>query len=73
MKIPFLLDLAWPLLIAFTERVFAEDREIVELEQQAWRQQGGDRNQEVFPVIVALRQLLIDNGAPPGTKQDRAL
>ncbi|GAN98056.1 ring-hydroxylating dioxygenase ferredoxin subunit [Komagataeibacter europaeus NBRC 3261] len=64
LKIPFLLDLAWPLLIAFTERVFTEDREIVELEQQAWREQDGDRNQEVFPVIMALRQLLIQNGMP---------
>ncbi|WP_039735626.1 aromatic ring-hydroxylating oxygenase subunit alpha [Komagataeibacter intermedius] len=65
LKIPFVLDLAWPLLIAFTERVFTEDREIVELEQQAWREQDGDRNQEVFPVIVALRQILIQNGMSP--------
>ena len=62
LKVPFILDLAWPLLVAFTERVFAEDREIVELEQRAWQEQGGDRNQEVFPVIMALRQLLVQNG-----------
>ncbi|MDH8618524.1 hypothetical protein QIH36_28075, partial [Klebsiella pneumoniae] len=34
-KIPGLLDLAWPALVWFTERIFAEDREIVEMEQRA--------------------------------------
>ena len=63
--IPGLLDLAWPFLIAFTERIFAEDREIVELEQQAWRELGGDHNLEVFPVINALRSLLAECGVAP--------
>ncbi|WP_281700729.1 Rieske 2Fe-2S domain-containing protein [Acetobacter malorum] len=58
LKVPFLLDLAWPILVAFTERVFFEDREIVELEQAAWKDLGGDHNQEVFPVINQLRDLL---------------
>lgn len=65
LKVPLLLDLAWPLLIAFTERVFFEDREIVELEQRAWKELGGDHNIEVFPVILALRQLLRTNGISP--------
>ncbi|BCI67093.1 aromatic ring-hydroxylating oxygenase subunit alpha [Acetobacter aceti] len=62
--IPGLLDLAWPFLIAFTERIFAEDREIVELEQQAWKDLGGDHNLEVFPVINNLRALLAECGVP---------
>jgi phenylpropionate dioxygenase-like ring-hydroxylating dioxygenase large terminal subunit len=63
-KIPLLLDLAWPALIWFTERIFAEDREIVEMEQAAHDNQGGDWNQEVFPAIRDLRALLMANGQP---------
>ena len=62
--IPGVLDLAWPFLTAFTERIFREDREIVELEQAAWNEQGGDRNQEIFPVICNLRSLLAECGLP---------
>lgn len=65
LKVPFLLDLAWPILVAFTERVFFEDREIVELEQAAWKDLGGDHNQEVFPVINQLRDLLRRCGQRP--------
>ncbi|HTI01029.1 MAG TPA: aromatic ring-hydroxylating dioxygenase subunit alpha [Acidisoma sp.] len=61
-KIPFVLDLAWPLLIIFTERIFKEDREIVEMEQAAHDAQGCDLNQEVFPVIRSLRALLAEHG-----------
>lgn len=61
-KIPGLLTLAWPALVWFTERIFAEDRQIVELEQLAHDQQGADWNQEVFPVIRDLRALLAANG-----------
>jgi phenylpropionate dioxygenase-like ring-hydroxylating dioxygenase large terminal subunit len=57
-KLGFLLDAAWPLLVLFTERIFREDRDIVEMEQAAHDAQGGDRNQEVFPVIRDLRRLL---------------
>lgn len=64
-KIGGLLDMAWPFLVMFTERIFAEDREIVELEQKAWRELGGDHNVEVFPVINALRDLLTECGLPP--------
>nr|WP_298797932.1 aromatic ring-hydroxylating dioxygenase subunit alpha [uncultured Acetobacter sp.] len=63
-KWAFLLDLAWPALGLFTHRIFEEDREIVELEQKAWREQGGDHNIEVFPVVKALRALLARSGVP---------
>ena len=64
-RIPLLIDAAWPLLILFTERIFAEDRAIVELEQQAYDRQGADCNQEVFPPIQDLRQLLARCGLAP--------
>jgi phenylpropionate dioxygenase-like ring-hydroxylating dioxygenase large terminal subunit len=57
-KIPGLLELAWPVLVMFTERIFKEDRAIVEMEQAAHDQQGGDWNQEIFPLIQSLRALL---------------
>jgi phenylpropionate dioxygenase-like ring-hydroxylating dioxygenase large terminal subunit len=63
-KIPLLLDVAWPMLRWFTDRVFAEDCEIVEMEQSAYDSQGGDWNQEVFPPIRELRALLAANGVP---------
>jgi renierapurpurin 18,18'-hydroxylase len=63
-KIPGLLELAWPALVWFTERIFAEDREIVEMEQAAYDCQGADWNQEVFPPIRDLRTLLAANGRP---------
>lgn len=58
------LTLAWPLIRRFTERVFAEDRMAVEAEQRAWDEQGKDRNQEIFPVILDLRKVLRTNGVP---------
>ena len=61
-KLPGVLELAWPLLVWFTERIFAEDRAIVEMEQAAHDRQGGDWNQEVFPVIRELRALLAESG-----------
>ena len=60
--IPFALDLAWPLLVWFTERIFKEDRWIVEQEQAAHDKQGADWNHEVFPVILELRELLRNRG-----------
>jgi renierapurpurin 18,18'-hydroxylase len=62
--IPGVLHLAWPLIRRFTERVFAEDRMAVEAEQRAWDEQGGDRNHEVFPLILDVRQVLRANGVP---------
>jgi phenylpropionate dioxygenase-like ring-hydroxylating dioxygenase large terminal subunit len=61
-KPAFLLDLGWPLLVMFTERIFKEDRAIVEQEQAAHDRQGADWNQEVFPPILALRAILANCG-----------
>lgn len=61
---PGLLDVAWPVLIWFTNRVLAEDCAMVEMEQAAYDSRGGDWNQEVFPPIRELRQLLAANGRP---------
>ena len=56
--------LAWPLLVWFTERIFKEDRWIVEREQEAHDRQGADWNHEVFPVINDLRDVLRNCGGP---------
>lgn len=63
-QIPGVLNLAWPLIRRFTERVFAEDRMAVEAEQRAWEEQGEDRNHEVFPLILDVREVLRTNGVP---------
>ena len=57
-RIPGLIETLWPFLVFFTERIFKEDREIVEMEQAAFDRQGADLNQEVFPPIIDLRSLL---------------
>ncbi len=62
--IPGLIHLAWPFVTWFTERIFAEDKDIVEHEQRAWDAQGGDRNNEVFPAIRDLRDVLARCGRP---------
>jgi renierapurpurin 18,18'-hydroxylase len=62
--VPAALYLAWPFIRYFTERVFAEDRMAVEAEQRAWDEQGQDRNHEVFPLILDLRDVLRSNGVP---------
>jgi phenylpropionate dioxygenase-like ring-hydroxylating dioxygenase large terminal subunit len=62
--VPGVIHLAWPFIRRFTERVFAEDRMAVEAEQRAWDEQGEDWNQEVFPLIIAVRDMLRANGAP---------
>ncbi|MGW0763163.1 Rieske 2Fe-2S domain-containing protein [Streptomyces sp. NPDC002814] len=58
------LQMAWPFIRRFTERVFAEDRMAVEAEQRAWEEQGEDRNHEVFPLILDVREVLRANGVP---------
>ncbi|MCL2552542.1 MAG: aromatic ring-hydroxylating dioxygenase subunit alpha [Actinomycetia bacterium] len=58
------LTLAWPFIRRFTERVFAEDRMAVEAEQRAWDEQGEDRNHEIFPLILDLREMLRSSGVP---------
>lgn len=62
--VPGAIHLAWPLIRRFTERVFAQDRMAVEAEQRAWDEQGQDRNREVFPPILDLRDVLRTNGVP---------
>lgn len=54
--------MAWPLVVWFADRIFKEDCEIVEMEQAAHDSQGADWNQEVFPPIQKLRELLMDCG-----------
>jgi phenylpropionate dioxygenase-like ring-hydroxylating dioxygenase large terminal subunit len=61
-RVPLVMDALWPLLVVFTEKIFREDRDIVEMEQRAHDEQGGDWNQEVFPVIQDLRALLMACG-----------
>jgi len=60
--VPGALQLAWPFIRRFTERVFAEDRMAVEAEQRAWNEQGRDPNHEVFPLILDVRDVLRSNG-----------
>lgn len=62
--IPGLMELLWPFVIWFTEGIFAEDRWVVEMEQTAFDEQGADWNQEIFPVIIQLRDMLIRQGVP---------
>lgn len=62
--VPGLIHALWPFIVLFTEAIFKQDREIVELEQRAYDAQGGDRNQEIFPIIIGLRELLLRRGSP---------
>jgi renierapurpurin 18,18'-hydroxylase len=62
-KFPLLLDAVWPFITMFTESIFREDKEIVEMEQAAHDAQGCDWNNEVFPPIKDLRSLLLRCGA----------
>lgn len=64
-RIPVLTTLAWPFIAWFTERIFREDKVIVEAEQRAHDRQGADWNQEIFPAINDLRALLVRCGSPP--------
>lgn len=59
------LYLAWPFVAWFTERIFREDKEIVEREQAAHDAQGADWNNEIFPAICDLRGLLARCGVLP--------
>jgi phenylpropionate dioxygenase-like ring-hydroxylating dioxygenase large terminal subunit len=64
-RVPGLLTVLWPVIRRFAESVFAEDRMAVEAEQRAWDGQAADRNQEINPVILALREVLVRNGVAP--------
>ena len=61
-RIPGIIHLFWPFIRRFTESVFTEDRRAVEAEQRAYDAQQGDWNQEINPVILDLRDLLIRSG-----------
>jgi phenylpropionate dioxygenase-like ring-hydroxylating dioxygenase large terminal subunit len=63
-KAPGLLEAAWPFVTMFTEQIFKEDKEIVEMEQAAHDAQGADWNNEVFPPIRDLREVLARCGVP---------
>ncbi|HVR35966.1 MAG TPA: aromatic ring-hydroxylating dioxygenase subunit alpha, partial [Methylomirabilota bacterium] len=63
-SIPGLIELFWPVIVWFTNHIFAEDREICELEQAAFDRQGADGNHEIFPVIRGLRRVLTENSLP---------
>ncbi|HTV52572.1 MAG TPA: aromatic ring-hydroxylating dioxygenase subunit alpha [Steroidobacteraceae bacterium] len=56
--IPGLIHLVWPFFTWFTENIFREDKDIVEYEQRAYDAQGADWNNEVFPAIRDLREVL---------------
>ena len=62
--IPGLIHAVWPAVTWFTERIFAEDKDIVEHEQRAYDAQGSDWNNEVFPPIRDLRAVLANCGQP---------
>jgi phenylpropionate dioxygenase-like ring-hydroxylating dioxygenase large terminal subunit len=62
--VPGLIDIAWPFITMFTEQIFREDKEIVEMEQRAHDAQGCDWNNEVFQPINDLRVVLARCGAP---------
>ncbi len=61
---PGLIHALWPFIVFFTEAIFKQDRDIVELEQKAHDEQGGDWNQEIFPIIRDVREVLIRQGVP---------
>ena len=62
--VPVVIDALWPFVTWFTEKIFEEDKEIMELEQAAHDAQGADWNHEVFPAIRDLREVLRTNGVP---------
>lgn len=64
-SVPGLIHLFWPFIAWFTDGIFAQDQRIMEEEQKAWDAQKGDRNNELFPVINDLRDVLRRNGVPP--------
>ena len=62
--VPGMVHLLWPFIYLFTRGIFNQDRAIVEAEQRAYDEQGADLNQEVFPAIQRLKQLLTRRGVP---------
>ncbi|MBV9511263.1 MAG: aromatic ring-hydroxylating dioxygenase subunit alpha [Caulobacteraceae bacterium] len=70
-KIPGVIEAAWPFITLFTENIFREDKQIVEMEQAAHDAQGEDWNNEVFPPIRDLREVLARCGVPSGEEPNR--
>lgn len=62
--IPGAIHLLWPFIVWFTNTIFGQDQDIVEAEQHAFDEQGEDRNNEIFPVIQKLKDLLTRQGVP---------
>jgi hypothetical protein len=62
--VPGLMHLMWPFIVWFTNGIFAQDKTIVEAEQRACDELGGDHNQEIFPIIQKLKDLLTREGVP---------
>ena len=62
--IPGLIHAVWPFVVWFTNNIFREDQEIVEFEQRAYDAQGADWNNEVFPALRDLREVLGRCGKP---------
>jgi phenylpropionate dioxygenase-like ring-hydroxylating dioxygenase large terminal subunit len=67
-KLAAALYLAWPFITWFTENIFREDKDIVEREQAAHDAQGADWNNEIFPAICDLREMLARSGVPPDSQ-----
>lgn len=67
--VPGLMELLWPFIVWFTNGIFAEDKWVVEMEQAAFERQDGDENQEIFPVILSVRNLLLRKGVPMSTAE----
>jgi len=67
--VPGMIHLLWPFIVWFTEGIFGQDRKIVEAEQRAFDEQGADRNQEIFPAIQRLKNLLTRLGVPLAAAQ----
>ena len=63
--VPGLIHAVWPFVTWFTERIFAEDKDIVQYEQAAYDAQGGDWNNEIFPALQDLRGVLARCGQAP--------
>ena len=68
-RLPGLMHVMWPFIVWFTNGIFTQDRTIVEAEQRACDELGGDHNQEIFPIIQKLKQLLARQGVslPPAS------
>jgi hypothetical protein len=62
--VPGLIHAVWPFVVWFTERIFHEDKDIVEYEQRAYEAQGADWNNEVFQPLRDLRGVLARCGRP---------